>query len=767
MNFLKLLIITILCIQPVLSQTVGLVLSGGGAKGAAHIGLLRSLEENNIPIDYITGTSMGAVIGGLYAAGYTVEEIEDMVTDESFATIVSGNLSIQDLPFYNSEENDPSLLSVDLRIDSLYSPNLKFGITNDLLINYSLMEKLAPASIQANCDFDSLYIPFRAMASEVLTETSVVLKEGKLDHAIRASMAIPFVFRPIKFNNQYLFDGGLYNNFPGDVMISEFNPDIIIGSNVTNTVAEKYPENDESLRNTNDIFLFIKKVDPSILREKDIYIQPEVLDFGTNEFDKIYEIIDSGYVEAQRNMDLIKSKIARRTYPKDRFVKRYAFKKKIKPLVASEINVLGITEKQNQYIEKLLRNNKQRLNAHQLKVAYLKLAGDKYFQNIYPELIYNPVTEKYMLNLEANPSKTIEINLGGFLTSRGINTAFASAEYNHLNRFLSKYYINAYSGDFYSSAKAKLKLSIPSSIQYSLIGEYGFNRFDYLNSRELHFESSRPINLITRDHHVRLKGIVPFEGHKRIEIAQTLFHTRSQFSERNNFGIQLKPDIVDTEGSKSTISLIENTLNDKVYPSNGRKLTLATSLIGANYDYEPGSEDTFVKDIHQKQWYTEVFADYEEYFKLSPKIQYGLKFQALYSNQKTLQGYYSTIVNAPSYSPLVDTRSFFIKHFRSYKFVGLGMVGVYELYPNISARLEGHYFKPFEVFQKLDDGDISVEKDLSDTKFGYHVLSANLVYKSKIGPLSLSFNYYNNAETDYGVFLHFGYVLFNKRPMEY
>jgi len=766
-KILGILLILLIPFQPIFGQTVGVVLSGGSAKGSAHIGLLRALEENNIPIDYISGTSMGAVIGGLYAAGYSVDEIEDILTQKSFGKIISGDLPTDELTVYNLEEEDPSLFSILVKIDSNYTTNLKIGVNKDLLINYVLMEKLAPASIAAKCDFDSLFIPFRATGSEVLTEKAVTLKDGQLDHAVRSSMAIPLVYRPIKIKGQYLFDGGLYNNFPADIMLSEFNPDIIIGSNVTYTVLKEYPKDDKHLTFTNDIFLFIQKANPNILRKQDIYIQPNVIDYSSNDYHLIPEIIDSGYVATMRQMDSILIKIERRMYSKDRFVKRYQFKKKIKPLIVSDIKVLGLSDRQNQYIDKLIRKNKGGLNAKQLNQAYLKLAGERYFKNIYPQLDYDQVSETYILNLQASPNKNIKVNLGGFLTSRSINTTFVSLQYNHLNRYLSKYYFNFYTGNFYNSAKAKIKLNIPNKIQYTLIGEYGYNQFDYLNNREVSFERKRSINLITRDHHILAKGQIPLAKNSRIEIEQTLFHTRTKFSKESNFNIELSPDIVDNEGSKSTISLIENTLNKKMYPNQGSRFQLSTSIIGSKFYLKPGAGGAIFESERQKQWWTEIFGTYEKYYKFNTKIDYGIKLQALYSTQKPLQDYYSTLVNAPAYYPLSDSKSFFISNLRAYKYLSGGFSAIYNFNPSLSFRFDALYFKPFSIFNKQEDGGITLTEDLINTKFGHPILSANLIYESRIGPLSLAVNYYDAEETSYGAFFHFGYLIFNKRPKEY
>ena len=215
------------------AQKVGLVLSGGGAKGAAHIGVLKVLEENEIPIDYITGTSMGAIIGAFYAAGYSPDTIESMIMDDNFQYWIDGKIPQQYRQYVDHKQPDSKWITFDLDFDSLRNTNINTRIANDLYLNFAFNEFLAQASENANYNFDSLMIPYRAMGSEIFTEKEVPIKQGNLSRAIRASMAIPFVLDPIKINGEFLYDGGIYNNFPVDVLENDFEPDVVIGSSVT------------------------------------------------------------------------------------------------------------------------------------------------------------------------------------------------------------------------------------------------------------------------------------------------------------------------------------------------------------------------------------------------------------------------------------------------------------------------------------------------------------------------------------------------------
>ncbi|MEQ8531583.1 MAG: patatin-like phospholipase family protein, partial [Imperialibacter sp.] len=220
---------------------MALVLSGGGAKGLAHAGVIKALEENNIPIDYIVGTSMGSIVGGFYAAGHSADQIMEIALSQDIQNWVKGVIRDDYNYYYTQKDPDARWMSVELSLDSAFTASFSANIAEDHALNFALAEHLAQASRKAAYNFDSLFVPFRAMAAEVFTQQAVLLSDGNLSDALRASMTVPFFFRPIKFDGKYLFDGGIYNNFPVDIAIEEFKPDIIIGVNVASKVYTEYP----------------------------------------------------------------------------------------------------------------------------------------------------------------------------------------------------------------------------------------------------------------------------------------------------------------------------------------------------------------------------------------------------------------------------------------------------------------------------------------------------------------------------------------------
>ena len=205
---------------------VALVLSGGGAKGVAHIPVLQKLDSLGIVPDLIIGTSMGSVIGGLYAAGYSGDSIAEITKNVNWDKLLGGNVSLTDVSVEEKSEFDRYLLNLDI-IEG--KPKVKSGLLRDQNLREFLSSLLYPVYNINN--FDDLPIPFRAVTTDLVHGKEVVISEGSLTLAIRASMSIPSVFEPVRYKNTLLVDGGVLNNFPTDVA-KEFGADIIIGSDV-------------------------------------------------------------------------------------------------------------------------------------------------------------------------------------------------------------------------------------------------------------------------------------------------------------------------------------------------------------------------------------------------------------------------------------------------------------------------------------------------------------------------------------------------------
>ena len=203
-RFFLFLLAYLLLLPFVQAQKVGLVLSGGGAKGMTHIGIIRALEENNIPIDYITGTSMGAIIGSLYAMGYSPDDMEALLRSEDFKRWYSGN--VEEKYIYYFKKNPPTPEFINIRIslkDSLKNVKPQFfptSIVDPIQMNIVFLQLFGQATAASKANFDSLYIPFRCIASDVYNKRPLILRKGDLGDAVRASMSFPAMFKPIEID---------------------------------------------------------------------------------------------------------------------------------------------------------------------------------------------------------------------------------------------------------------------------------------------------------------------------------------------------------------------------------------------------------------------------------------------------------------------------------------------------------------------------------------------------------------------------------------
>ena len=179
-----------------------------------HIGVLKALEENNIPVDYIAGTSAGGLVGGMYAAGMTPSEMEAFVLSPQFVNMSKGIIEEQYRYYFKSREEASDWISIRFNRDkdSVFKAVLPTNIMSPFPMDFSLMELASGASAACNYNFDSLYIPFRCVAADVANKKQVIFRKGNLSEAIRSTISYPFYLKPITVDGQVLFDGGLYNN---------------------------------------------------------------------------------------------------------------------------------------------------------------------------------------------------------------------------------------------------------------------------------------------------------------------------------------------------------------------------------------------------------------------------------------------------------------------------------------------------------------------------------------------------------------------------
>ncbi|MCX5642286.1 MAG: patatin-like phospholipase family protein [Candidatus Omnitrophica bacterium] len=278
---------------PLTRPKVGLVLSGGGARGAAHIGVLKILEQQHIAVDYIAGTSMGAVVGGLYASGLSPEEIEKEIGLIDWKDIFSDAPTRQELPFRRKNDAQKYLTGIEIGVKGRKIA-LPKGIMAGQKLGFLLKSlTLHTADID---DFDRLPIPFRAIAADIETGKMVILSRGNFAEALRASMSIPGVFSPVEIDGQLLVDGGIARNLPVDV-VKQMGADVVIAVDIGSTLSKR-----EDLNTMFDIYRQVLTVmgqqnvveQIKLIGKDDCLIRPELGNISTADFPRALEIIRIG-----------------------------------------------------------------------------------------------------------------------------------------------------------------------------------------------------------------------------------------------------------------------------------------------------------------------------------------------------------------------------------------------------------------------------------------------------------------------------------------
>ncbi len=281
---------------------IALVLSGGGARGFAHIGVIKVLEENHIPVDYITGASMGALVGALYATGRTPDEIEKLVGALNWDDLLRGKPKFDDLNYRRKEDrrNLPAAITLGGKGGKLNLPgSLNPGHQIGLLLDHLML----PYGAETN--FDDLPIPFRCVATDLVNADTVVLKNGSLAQALRATMAIPALFAPVELNGKVLADGGILNNIPTDVA-KDMGADIILVVNIETQLGDRASLQDLVGILGQTFYVATAENSRRSLRQADLIVAPDLKNYGTFDFKSSKEIIELGYEGAEQKIALLK-----------------------------------------------------------------------------------------------------------------------------------------------------------------------------------------------------------------------------------------------------------------------------------------------------------------------------------------------------------------------------------------------------------------------------------------------------------------------------
>ncbi|MCD6065384.1 MAG: patatin-like phospholipase family protein [Bacteroidetes bacterium] len=756
--FVSLIIIFGLSFPSLKAQTVGVVLSGGGGGGIAHIGVLKALEDNDIPINYITGTSIGALIGGLYAAGYSPDEMEKLVSSDKFQGYTKGIVEEKYRYYFKRSPDNSSWFAYRFSFDSVLVTNIPTNLINSVPIDFYMMEMFSAANARAGYNFDSLFVPFRCVASDIQDKKTVVFKDGKLSVAIRASMTYPFYLRPILVDNKLLFDGGLYNNFPSNIMTEDFNPDFLIGSIVTGNSPNPNDDNIYlQLRN-----MLMTKTDFNPTCENGIVLKPWS-DVSIFSFDQTQRLIDSGYVATMASIQLIKERITSRVKKEELQQKRDSFRQSQVPVVFESIEIDGLSKKAAYYIRKSLESRNKDLPINVLRKRYFRLTEDEKIKSIFPTALYNPATGKYKLNLRVKKEKDMALEVGGNFSNRPISQGFIGLKYNWLGKRALTLYANAYFGKLNTSFQGKVKLDFPGTTPFFIESSATYSRWDYFKSSTLFYDLLRPPFLIQEDRFADGNFGLPFGNRAKLLFGGGYAHLQNIYYQTDNFSNKDTADRTDFDFGFGRIEYELNTLNRKLYASEGLYVNFKVNYFDGLEYYDPGSTatDTLEFNIPHKWFQLKGKIDY--YLKTSRHFKIGVLGEGVLSSQNFFKNYYSTILSTPAFMPTPESRTLFLEKFRAQKYLAGGIKFILNPVKNVDIRFEGYVFQPVQTIIKDDKNKAQYSAEFL---YRYFTGMAAIVYHTPVGPLAISTNYYHGEQQPFTFLFHFGYTLFNKRSLD-
>ncbi|WP_302775044.1 patatin-like phospholipase family protein, partial [Phocaeicola coprocola] len=562
------------------AQKVGLVLSGGGAKGLTHIGIIRALEENHIPIDYIAGTSMGAIVGSLYAMGYSPDDMERLLKSDSFKRWYTGNIEEKYIYYFKKKPPTPEFLNIRVSLKNpLHKVKTQFlpsSVVDPLQMNLAFLELFGQATAACNNDFNQLFVPFRCVASDVYNKRPMIFEKGDLGDAVRASMSFPAMFKPIEIDSTLVYDGGIYNNFPVNVMVNDFHPDVIIGSVVSSNPGK--PQEGDIMGQLENMIM--QKTDYSLPDSLGILMTFKYDNVNLMDFDRFDELHDIGYNRTIQLMDSIKARISRRINYRQLELKRIAYKKNMPELRFREISITGGNEQQKKYIRKEFHSSDHEIfSLEDLRKGYFRLMSDNMISEIIPHAVYNKVDTTFTLHLKVKIEDDLSLRVGGNVGSNGANQIYVGATYHNLNNFSKEVSLDGQLGQIYNNLQIAGRIDFPTHIptSFRLVGS--ISSFDYFKQEKLFSKGNSPVFNKKKENFVKLLVSMPFLTRQKAEFGIGIGKIQDLYFQNNVIDFNNdKNDISNYTIFGGSVAMDGNTLNSRQYATAGRRERLVAHI---------------------------------------------------------------------------------------------------------------------------------------------------------------------------------------------
>ena len=747
------------------AQKVGLVLSGGGAKGMTHIGIIRALEENNIPIDYIAGTSMGAIVGSMYAMGYSPDDMEALLKSPDFKRWYTGQIEPQYEYYFKKNRPTPEFFNIRFNLkDSLHVNPVKLptSMINPIHMNLVFVELFARSTAACHGNFNNLFVPFRCIASDVYNKKALVMRNGDLGDAVRASMSFPFVFKPIEIDSVLAYDGGIYNNFPTDIMRKDFHPNIIIGS-VVAANPSKPKENDLMSQIEN---MVMQKTDYSLPDSLGIVMTFKYDDVNLMDFDRLKELHDIGYKRTMEMMDSIKSRIPRRVNAENVRLRRMIYKNALPPLNFRDIYIEGrLNEQQQAYIKKEFHDEDDELFTYEdVKRGYFRLLADNMISEIIPHAVYDPQTNLYSLKLKVKMEDNFSVRIGGSVSTTSSNQIYLGLGYQDLNYYSKELILDGQIGKIYNNAQFMARIDLPTKIPTSYRFIASYSTFDYYKKDKLFSKNDKPSFNTKDERFLKLMVSLPFMANKRAELGFGIGKLEDRYFQSN---------IIDFEKDRSdkseyrliggSLGFYGSTLNARQYATGGYYEKLVAQIYTGNEKYIPGNPTMEASPWKERQSWLQISYLKEAYHSMARRFVLGWRAEAVYSSKNFSENYTATMMQACEFAPTPHSKLMYNEAFRANQYIAAGIKPIVVFNDMFQLRSEFYGFLPIFPIKKNMANQAYYGKSFSSFEY---LGELSLVCQLPFGAISAYVNHYSSPSKEWNVGLTLGWQLFNYRFIE-
>lgn len=719
-------------------QSVGLVLSGGGAKGIAHIGLIQALEDNDIPIDYITGTSMGAIVGGLYACGYTPAEMMELINSDYFGYLSAGKADPAFTYYFSKGSPSPQMFAMSVggrdstARSKIFNPQ---SLISPMPMSFGFMQIFSAYGAQCGGNFDRLFVPFRCVASDVAQKRKKVMGAGDLGESIRASMSFPLIFQATEIDGQVLYDGGIYDNFPVGVMQTEFAPSVIIGSDVS------APSDGPANSYFQQLDLLVSRAQSyDVPPEAGIKVRIDVSNFGLLDWDRADAIYRAGYRRGIEMMDSIKTRIPTRADSTARRLRRAVFKSGTPALRFDSVNVEGATKRQNEYIKYLFHPAKgtDTIGIDRARLAFYRALSSGKMSYLRPRAhVNNDSAGLFTLDLKALVKSNFSVGAGAYITSSNNSYLYLRGGYSSLSFSSVSTDIEAWIGQSYMAGALTGRLDIASALPSALVLNAVASRRKYYEDEELFFRDNEPAFVTAHEYFAKLAWAMAAGRSGCVDIGLGGGKLRNTFySPGHEGGYREGRHHVDFALGQAYAAYRSSTLDNINYPLSGSSLNASFAAVLGKATCGQAGADGRGTDKHMA--WLQLDAHWRNYISLGRHWVLGTEARALLSNRPLPGSYEASVSSAPAYSPTPASTNTFNPAFRANSFLAATVVPVYKFNSSLSARFSASVFAPLRGIREGDGGTARFGRCFDSTEFFGEL---NLVYALPFGNIAGYCNY--------------------------